>query len=293
MEQMETARTRPCSAVSCCTSRLIATRSAAATDLPSISLALRCIIDTQSVWLGALKLLSARPFVIDTSIDTLEKTTNASQRNKMASVAVVLRQNVKVAATSAVCEEARLYGTVAVGRQCVVHPKCEIRALAAPIVLGDRNVLEDRVVLESPSVQPTTTDVESTSSEESDAMMVIGSGNLFESGSVVRASFVGNNNWFEPKATALEGSVIGNNCLIGSGVIVQPLERVPDNTVIVCVEDASGRLTRVVRAQKDYLLAAHRGLVQKYIDTFLDAKSVFALEKNHRLVPVLPDGDTP
>lgn len=186
--------------------------------------------------------------------------------------------NVQVAATSAVCEETELQGTISVGRQCIVHPKCAIRALATPIVIGDRNVLEDRVLLES---APQTTTAAS-------PVMAIGSDNLFESGSVVRSAYVGSGNWFEPKAQALEGSVIGNNCLIGSGVVIEKNERVTDNSVIVCVQDEFGALKRIVRPQKEYLLKAREGLVSKYIDTFLEPKSVFALEKNHRLVPVLP-----
>ncbi|GAB9472451.1 Trimeric-like protein [Globisporangium polare] len=190
------------------------------------------------------------------------------------------RDNVQVAASSAVCEEAELQGSISIGKQCVVHPKCAILALATPIVIGDRNVLEDRVVLESAS--------QTTSSSTANPVMAIGSDNLFESGSVVRSAVVGSGNWFEPKAQALEGSVIGNNCLIGSGIVIEKGERVPDNSVIVCVQDEFGKLKRIVRQQKDYLLKARESLVNKYIDTFLAQKSVFALEKNHRLVPVLP-----
>uniref|UniRef100_K3WQ12 Dynactin subunit 6 n=1 Tax=Globisporangium ultimum (strain ATCC 200006 / CBS 805.95 / DAOM BR144) TaxID=431595 RepID=K3WQ12_GLOUD len=194
-------------------------------------------------------------------------------------------QSVNVAATSAVCEEAELHGTISIGRQCVVHPKCQIRASAvAPIVIGDRNILEDRVVVESQA----NADVDGADRTAKASMMAIGTDNLFESGCCVRSSRVGNGNWFEPKAQTLEGSVIGNNCLIGSGVVIDKGEHVPDNTVIVCVQDEQGRMKRIVRQQKDYLLKARETLVQKYIETFLDTKSIFALEKNHRLVPVLP-----
>lgn len=199
----------------------------------------------------------------------------------MATVSAQL--DVKVAATSAVCEEAELQGTISIGRQCVVHPKCQIRASAVPIVIGDRNILEDRVVLESSAdvLAPPT-------NNNSTTVMVVGTDNLFESGCSIRSSHIGNGNWFEPKAQVHEGSVIGNNCIIGSGVIIEKHERVPDNTVIVCVADAHGNAKRILRQQKDYLLKARENLVQKYIDTFLDTKSMFALEKNHRLVAVLP-----
>lgn len=175
-----------------------------------------------------------------------------------------------VAAGSAVCAEATLEGAVRIGRRCVVHPASEIRAQAAPVTIGDRNVLEDRAVLESAAGVP----------------MTVGNDNLFESGCVVRARAIGSGNWFEPKAQALEGSEIGDNCLIGSGVVVAAGESVPDNSVLVCVQDARGRLMCVTRPQKDFLLRAREALVQKYLDAFLDSsKSAVALEKHHRLLP--------
>ncbi|TYZ50790.1 hypothetical protein PybrP1_012756 [[Pythium] brassicae (nom. inval.)] len=183
-----------------------------------------------------------------------------------------MTDDVQVAAGAAVCAEATLQGVVRIGQRCVVHPAGEIRARAAPVTLGDRNVLEDRAVLESAAGEP----------------MTVGSDNLFESGCVVRARVVGSGNWFEPKAQALEGSEIGDNCLIGSGVVVAAGERVPDNSVLVCVQDARGRLTRIVRPQKDFLLRAREALVHKYLDAFLDgSKSAVALEKHHRLLPVV------
>lgn len=194
--------------------------------------------------------------------------------------------DIKVGAGSAVCAEATLRGAVRIGKRCVVHPTCEIRGGAAGgIEIGDRNVLEDRVILENASQD---------AAAAAAAVMRVGNDNLFECGSVVRARVVGSGNWFEPKAQVLEGAEIGDNCLIGTGVVVAPGERVPDNSVLVCVQDARGRPTRVTRVQSDYLLRAREALVLKYLDAFLDGgKSVVALEKNHRLLPVapLPAGD--
>uniref|UniRef100_H3HED2 Dynactin subunit 6 n=1 Tax=Phytophthora ramorum TaxID=164328 RepID=H3HED2_PHYRM len=110
----------------------------------------------------------------------------------------------QVARTAAVCATAELQGDISVGEHCAVHPGACIRAAGGPIVLGERCFVEDGAVL---------------ASDGPDGLHV-GSGNLFESGSDVRSARVGDGNWFEPKAQARAGSVIGSNCLIGSGVVV-------------------------------------------------------------------------
>jgi carbonic anhydrase/acetyltransferase-like protein (isoleucine patch superfamily) len=176
-----------------------------------------------------------------------------------------------ISAGSAVCEDAILHGTISVGTSSIVHPKCEILARAAPIVIGERTILEDRTVFENIAFDET-------------KVMTIGNDNLFESGCTIRSTFIGNNNWFEPKAQTSIESVIGNNCTIGSGVIIGPGEIVPDNSIIVCVQDANGRPKRVVRNQKQYLTQAKENLTKKFLEAFLEAKSPYALARNHRLL---------
>ncbi|KAH7479412.1 hypothetical protein PRIC1_009049 [Phytophthora ramorum] len=169
----------------------------------------------------------------------------------------------QVARTAAVCATAELQGDISVGEHCAVHPGACIRAAGGPIVLGERCFVEDGAVL---------------ASDGPDGLHV-GSGNLFESGSDVRSARVGDGNWFEPKAQARAGSVIGSNCLIGSGVVVAAGERVPDNSILVAV-----RAQRVVRPQQEFLVKTHAALIQKYADIFpRGAKSPYALEKHHEL----------
>ncbi|OWZ24561.1 hypothetical protein PHMEG_000385 [Phytophthora megakarya] len=171
-----------------------------------------------------------------------------------------------IAKTAAVCSEAELQGSVTVGERCAVHPGASVRAAGGSIVLGERCFVEDGAVL--------------TASED----MTIGRDNLFESGCDVRSRSVGDGNWFEPKATALAGSVIGSNCLIGSGVVVAEGEIVPDNSILVAVQTPQGDTRRVVRPQKDYIIKAHAALIQKYTDIFSrGSKSPYALEKHHEL----------
>ncbi|ETI43674.1 hypothetical protein F442_11340 [Phytophthora nicotianae P10297] len=179
-----------------------------------------------------------------------------------------MTQQVQVARTAAVCVEAQLQGGITVGERCAVHPGASLRSTGGPIVLGERCFVEDGAVLANDTPED----------------MKIGSDNLFEGGCEVRSRSVGSGNWFEAKARALEGSVIGNNCLIGSGVVVAAGERVPDNSILVAVQTPQGDTRRVVREQKDYLVKTHSALIQKYVDIFpRGSKSPYALEKHHEL----------
>ncbi|KAE9028199.1 hypothetical protein PF005_g2415 [Phytophthora fragariae] len=153
----------------------------------------------------------------------------------------------QVARTAAVCAQAELQGSLTIGEQSAVHPGASVRAVGGSIVLGERCFVEDGAVLLN----------------ESPDEMRIGRDNLFESGCVLRSARVGDGNWFEPKAEAREGSVIGSNCLIGSGVVVAAGEHVPDNSILVAVQTPQGDTRRVVRQQKDYLIKTHAALIQK------------------------------
>jgi dynactin 6 len=194
-------------------------------------------------------------------------------------MAVPVARAVSVGPGAAVCEEADLQGSISFGSQAIAHPKSAVLALAAPVVIGDRSILEDHARLENADASQLETN--------SAVAMTVGSDNIFESGCVVRSTSVGDGNWFEPRAETKAGSVIGSHCVIGSGVVIERDEVVPDNSIIVCVQDPTGTnvMRRIVRAQKDYLKQARVALTQKYVDTFLDAKSPFALAKNHRMIP--------
>ncbi|KAF1795251.1 Trimeric LpxA-like [Phytophthora cactorum] len=179
-----------------------------------------------------------------------------------------MTQQVEVARTAAVCMEAQLQGAITVGERCAVHPGASVRSTGGPIVLGERCFVEDGALLINDMPED----------------MKIGSDNLFESGCEVRSRSVGSGNWFEPKARALEGSVIGSNCLIGSGVVVAAGEFVPDNSILVAVQTPLGDTRRVVREQKDYLIKTHAALIQKYADIFprglCAAAAIFAVVVN-------------
>ncbi|OQR97712.1 hypothetical protein ACHHYP_10090 [Achlya hypogyna] len=171
-----------------------------------------------------------------------------------------------------VCDEAQVdLAHVAVGYKSVFHPKATVEILpmassSSDVTFGERNIVDDMAVI-------------SLSISDVQATIKIGNNNLFESGCTIKAKVIGNNNWFEPKCTVEEGVVVGNDCVIGAGVVVPSHSVIPDNSVLVRLPD--GRIIR--REQKEYARKAKQVLQDKYIDAFTEATSPSYLPRNHRM----------
>ncbi|ETV99267.1 hypothetical protein H310_08008 [Aphanomyces invadans] len=173
-----------------------------------------------------------------------------------------------------ICDEATVDLTrVRIGAKSVLHPKSSVVVLDAPpssspqvcITIGERNILDDMSEL---SMSLATSD-----------SMTVGDNNLFECGSIVKAKSIGNNNWFEPKCEVGVGVVIGDDCVIGTAVVVAPHTVVPNNTILVRLPD--GRV--IQRQQKEFARKAKRVLQDKYIDAFTEPTSLSYLPRNQRM----------
>lgn len=115
------------------------------------------------------------------------------------------------------CERARVSGRVTIGHRVILHPTCEVRALAdASITLGDGCVVEEQCLIEACEGQD----------------MVVGVGNLFQVGCVVRAEQIGDSNTFGVKARVESGVGVGSGCEIGARVIL-------DNGTCIAVSASS------------------------------------------------------
>ena len=71
-------------------------------------------------------------------------------------------------------ETVKISGDVTIGGECCIHPHVDIKATNGPIVIGRRNIIEERVVIENLSEE----------------VMRIGDGNIFEVGALIRAQEV-------------------------------------------------------------------------------------------------------
>ncbi|KAL4505104.1 hypothetical protein ABPG73_021951 [Tetrahymena malaccensis] len=99
---------------------------------------------------------------------------------------------------------------------CIIHPNCTILAEGGDIIFGDYNIIEERVsIVNKKSKDPA-----------KNKNMFIGSYNLFEVGSKVDTSDIGNMNHFEPRSSVEQDCQIKDKCTIGACV------KLPQGTII-------------------------------------------------------------
>lgn len=118
-----------------------------------------------------------------------------------------------------------IMGDVTIGADCVIHPTAYIVARGGLIVIGNGNLIEERVRIINDKPTP----------------MIVGDHNVFEVDAVIEASKVGNNNILEAKSHLGSHTQLGDNCIIGAGCVIvdntskqgdTSLDIFPNNTVI-------------------------------------------------------------
>ena len=181
-----------------------------------------------------------------------------------------MTNQLKIASTAIVCEEAILKGDITIGENTIIHPKCEILALAGPIVIGDGNVLEEGVRLENLETQTSAPPI-----------LTIGNDNLISCGSTIRARLIGNANLFEPYCVVAIHAVIGSFTVIGAKVCIAPGQMVPDAQILIQHPSGSGMIQRT---QKEYQLRAQKALLEQYIACFSSPKSRWYMGNFHHLL---------
>lgn len=114
---------------------------------------------------------------------------------------------------SIICSACDVQGNVTFGKGCVVHPGCSILAEGGDIIIGDNNIIEERVVIynKAPKEKPP---------GWAPKTMRIGSFNLFEVGTFVETSDIGSFNMFQHRAHLETGCTVKNACNIGAAVRV-------------------------------------------------------------------------
>ena len=117
--------------------------------------------------------------------------------------------------TAVVCTDAILIGQVKIGANTVVHPKATLDGTSGLLLIGENNIIEERVVLKG--------------SEP----VEIGSGNSFRVETLCHAKWVGNNNIFEMKSYIAPDVTINNDCTIGPKCRVEGEQDVPDRAILL------------------------------------------------------------
>eukprot|EP00697_Spironema_sp_BW2_P007708 gnl/Spiro4/22066_TR10854_c0_g1_i1.p1 gnl/Spiro4/22066_TR10854_c0_g1~~gnl/Spiro4/22066_TR10854_c0_g1_i1.p1 ORF type:complete len:211 (-),score=57.61 gnl/Spiro4/22066_TR10854_c0_g1_i1:259-864(-) len=152
---------------------------------------------------------------------------------------------VKIMPGALVAQEAELVGDITIGAGTIVHPKCEIRAVDGPIIIGDDNILEERVVIENKR---------SAGEHGICSSIQIGSHNVFEMGCRVECATMGDANIVEPQAVLGRHTYVGSGCVIGTRVMWTD-GLVPNNTV---VHSPPANLTRLVPELREQHVAQQR-----------------------------------
>lgn len=132
--------------------------------------------------------------------------------------------NLKCPPSTLICREKTvILGNVTLGNECVVHPTTQIIARNGPIIIGNNNLIEERVSIINTGPDP----------------MIIGDHNVFEVDAYCEATKVGNNNILESKCKLGQNVQLTDNCIIGAGCdLLSPIDEpqeiniFPPNTVI-------------------------------------------------------------
>lgn len=98
-------------------------------------------------------------------------------------------------------EKTVILGDVTIGSDCVIHPTVTILARNGPIVLGNSNLIEERVSIIN----------------ERSETLTIGDDNVFEVDSYCEATRIGDHNILESKSSVGRNVELTDYCIIGAG----------------------------------------------------------------------------
>uniref|UniRef100_A0A1A8D2V2 Dynactin subunit 6 n=1 Tax=Nothobranchius kadleci TaxID=1051664 RepID=A0A1A8D2V2_NOTKA len=164
----------------------------------------------------------------------------------------VAQKSGKIAAGAVVCVGSEIRGDVTIGARTVVHPKARIIAEAGPIIIGERNLVEEQTLIINsfPENVPAAERAEPVT-------MIIGTNNVFEVGCVSRALKMGDNNVIESKADVGRNMILTSGCIISTFCQVNTCEALPENTVVYgpdCSRRVQSKKPQPQTLQLDFLM---------------------------------------
>jgi carbonic anhydrase/acetyltransferase-like protein (isoleucine patch superfamily) len=145
---------------------------------------------------------------------------------------------------------ARVIGDVVLGTGVSVWPLTILRADSNRIVVGERSVLLDKVLIESPKAYPVTI--------EKDA--------LISHGAILHGCVIREGATVGIGAIVLDGAEVGRHSIVGGGSLVPPGMKIPDHSLVLGIpakvvrvlseEDrkrSEGQLTEAYEKSRKYL----------------------------------------
>jgi carbonic anhydrase/acetyltransferase-like protein (isoleucine patch superfamily) len=112
---------------------------------------------------------------------------------------------------------ARLIGDIVLGPGVSVWPFALLRADSNRIVVGERSVLLDKVLIESPKGYP----------------VVIEKDALISHGAILHGCVVREGAIVGIGAIVLDGTEVGRHSIVGSGCVVPPGMKIPDHSLVL------------------------------------------------------------
>ena len=148
---------------------------------------------------------------------------------------------------------ARLIGEIVLGSGVSIWPFALLRADSNRITVGERSVLLDKVLVESPKDHPVVIEKEVLISHG-----VILHGCIVREGAVVGIG-----------AIVLDGAEVGRNSIVGSGSLVPPGMKIPDQSLVLGVpaKVVRGLDERDLERSKEQLTEAYEKS-RKYLEIY-------------------------
>jgi len=148
---------------------------------------------------------------------------------------------------------ARLIGDIVLGPGVSVWPLTILRADSNRIVVGERSVLLDKVLIESPKAYPVT----------------IEKGALISHGAILHGCIVREGAIVGIGAIVLDGAEVGRHSIVGGGSLVPPGMKIPDHSLVLGIPAKVVRmLSEEDRKRSEEQLAEAYEKSRKYLKIF-------------------------
>jgi carbonic anhydrase/acetyltransferase-like protein (isoleucine patch superfamily) len=148
---------------------------------------------------------------------------------------------------------ARLIGDVILESEVSIWPMAVLRADSNQIIVGERSVLLDKVLVESPKDNPVVIE----------KRVLISHGAILHGCKVKEGAVVGIG------AIVLDGAEVGKNSIVGAGSIVPPGMKIPDESLVLGVPAKVVRtLVKVDLKRSEEQLAEAYEKSRKYLKIF-------------------------
>ncbi|KAI8922415.1 trimeric LpxA-like protein [Powellomyces hirtus] len=133
-----------------------------------------------------------------------------------------------------ICDESILEGNITLGKGNIIHPKCTIICEGGgPIVIGNGNVFEENVRVVNKGSKP----------------LVVGDDNVFQVGSLFEGGKMGNGCTIEVGARVQDGTVLGDNVVVGTKCSTHPNQVMESDSVLFGAEHTQRGQTKSNRLQ--------------------------------------------